>query len=41
MKKLGFTGLKDTDKLILLELNYSDLVNVSEYDSFVSTNMQR
>lgn len=36
MKKLGFTGMKDTDKLILLELKYPDLVNACEYDTFIT-----
>ena len=37
MKKPGFTGLKDTDKVILLELKYPDLVNACEYDDFTKS----
>lgn len=37
MKKVGFTGLKDTDKVILLKLKYPDLVNACEYDDFTKS----
>ncbi len=37
MKKSGFTGLKDTDKVILLGLKYEDLINACEYDDFTKS----